>query len=71
MHFSFSLFFFTDACGVQVRAHSQAYFEGEARHAAAVRAQAAQDADQVPRPAVEEVKHEDNVGHLHQSQAQA
>ena len=42
-------------------------FEGEARDAAAVRVEAAQDADQVSGPAVEEEQHEDHQRHLHQS----
>lgn len=37
---------------------------GKARHASAVRSQAAQDADQIPRAAVEEEQHEDTFCYL-------
>jgi len=41
-----------DAGGVQVGADTEASSEGEARDDAAVHSQAAQDADQIPRPTV-------------------
>jgi hypothetical protein len=66
-----SCFLFSDAGRVQVCPYPEAHAKGEARHAAALRAKAAQDADQVPRAPVEKVKHEDHVGNLLQSQAQA
>lgn len=59
----------TDAGGVQVSTHPEAGAEGEAGHDAALRAEAAQGADQVPGPAVEEEQHEDHVGHLPESAA--
>ena len=54
----------TDAGGLQVGPHPEEGTEGEAGHDAAVRPEAAQGADQVPGPAVEEEQHEDHVGHL-------
>lgn len=53
-----------DAGGVQVGAYPEAGSEGEAGHDAALRAEAAQGADQVPGAPVEEEQHEDHVCHL-------
>ena len=63
-------FFDVDVGGLQVCPYPQEDSEGEARHAAVVRVEAVEDADQVPGQAVEEVKHEDHERHLHQGQAQ-
>ena len=61
----------SDAGGVQVGPHLEASAESEAGDAAAVRAEAAEAADQVPGTAVEEVQHEDHVCHLPESAPQA
>ena len=58
-----------DAGGVQVSSYPEAGSQGEARDDAALHPQAAQDADQVPGAAVEEVQHEDHVRHLPESAA--
>ena len=59
----------SDAGGVQVGANTKASSEGEALDDPAVHTQAAQDADQVPRPSVAQEQHEDNVGNLPESPA--
>lgn len=53
-----------DAGRVQVRSHPEEGAQGQAGHDAAVRAEAAQSADQIPGPAVAEEQHEDHVCHL-------
>ena len=62
--------FDVDVGGLQVCPYPQEDSEGEARHAAVVRVEAVEDADEVPWETVEEVKHEDHERHLHQGQAQ-
>lgn len=59
----------SDAGGVQVCAHPEAGTEGEASHDAALRAEVAQGADEVPGSAVEEEQHEDHVSYLPESAA--
>ena len=56
-----------DVGGVQVGADTEASSEGEARHDPALHTQAAQDADQVPRPSVAQEQHEDHVRYLPES----
>ena len=56
-----------DAGGVQVGANIEASAEGEARDDSAVHSEAAEDADQIPRPTVAQKQHEDNVGNLSES----
>ena len=56
-----------DAGGVQVGADTEASSEGEACDDAAVHSQAAQDADQIPRPTMAQEQHEDHVGNLPES----
>ena len=68
---AFKKAFFADVGCVQICAHPETHAEGAARDDAALRAEAAEDADQVPGQAVEEVQHEDHERHLHQGQAQA
>lgn len=58
-----------DAGGVQVSSNPEASTEGEACNDAALHPQAAQDADQIPRPAVAQVQHEGHECHLPESQA--
>lgn len=53
-----------DAGGVQVSPHLEAGAEGETGHDAALCAEAAQGADQVPGAAVAKEQHEDHVCHL-------
>jgi len=57
----------SDVGGVQVGADIEARSEGEALDDPAVHPQAAQDADQVPRPTVAQEQHEDHVGNLPES----
>ena len=63
--------FASDAGGVQVSPHPEASAEGAAGHAAVVRAEASQTADQVSGPTVEKVQHEDHVSYLSESPTQA
>lgn len=62
---------FPDAGSVQVSPHPEAGSEGEAGHDAALRAEAAQGADQVLGTAVAEEQHEDHVRHLPEGAAPA
>jgi hypothetical protein len=60
---------FADDGGFQVCSDPETDPEGSARDDAAVRAEAAKNADQIPWPSVAKVQHENHERHLSKSQA--
>ena len=71
MVISFSLLQSADVSGFQISTNPEAGTEGSPCHDAVVYTETFKDADKISWSSVEKVQHEDNVGHLSESETSA
>ena len=63
------MFFFSDACSLQVSPYFETYIKGQTCYVTTVRFEIVENANKILGSSVAKIKYENHVSHLYQSEA--